>query len=543
MPGTTGRRGITGRFKLALCCSVLLVYPACSRINVDCATGDPSCSPVAWLLSLSGRNLNPRPCAGIGLDLASFHSYLSSGTDLEGLTACALKDGGLVAVGETDTGTNLQGKTPLIAHSGSLGDTMVVKWDSTGNLLWFTYLGTGASSLRMEKIAETGDGGLVLLGYMSGPDNFVIGGISPILPATSGDDSDIYVARLRADGSLAWHTALGGGGSGNEYDNGGVVVAEDGSVYISGTAGSGAPASMGSTSATVPFTAGDSNNIIFAKLSDAGALLQFRYIGGGGTGGSYYGLSLTSTSDGNFVIGGDALNSPQNTIDGKTAILPFTAGDDRNNVAVKVDPNGNVLWLTYLGGGGASNAYNHSDIFSLSDGSVVLGAYTSTGVNTIGGIGALLPSSNSDGLIFKLSPSGQLQWFTYVGGAGAYYTLADVREAADGSILIGGTSQNGSATIGGVNERAPCGAVVNCAFLAKLGTSGSLDWFTHAASGGGTTLYSLSAINATADGGVIGIGYAQDAGTSIQGKSPLNPFQVGDNYNLFVMKVDPQGNL
>jgi hypothetical protein len=458
------------------------------------------------------------------------------------MTACALKGGGLVAVGETTTGTTLQGKAPLIAHSGSLGDTMVIKWDSAGNVLWFTYLGTGTSDLRFEKIAETADGGLVLLGYMSGPDNFVIGGISPILPATSGDDSDIYIARLRADGSLAWHTALGGGGSGNEYDNGGVVVTEDGSIYISGTAGSGAPASMGSASASVPFTAGDSNNIIFAKLSDAGALLQFRYIGGGGAGQSYYGLSLTRTSDGNFVIGGDALNSPQNTIDGVPAILPFTPGDTRDNLAAKVDPDGNVLWLTYLGGGGASNVYSHTAISSLNDGSVVLAANSTTGVNTIGGLSALLPFSSSDGVIFKLSLSGQLQWFTYLGSGSSYYDLSDVRQAADGGILTGGTSQGGVATIGGVNERASCDGAVNCTFLARLSTYGNLEWFSYASAGAGST-YSFAGINATAEGGVIGTGYAQNGGASIQGKTPLNPFQTGDTYDLFVMKVDPQGNL
>ncbi|MBL8020525.1 MAG: hypothetical protein JNM27_12725 [Leptospirales bacterium] len=542
-PGTTRSRGITGRFKLALCCSVLLFYPACSRINVDCATGDPSCSPFAWLLSLSGRNLNPRPCAGIGLDLASFHSYVSSGLNLQGANVCALKEGGMVALGRTPTGTTLQGKAPLIAHSGATSDTMVVKWDSSGNLIWFTYLGTGVSDLEFEKLAETSDGGLVLLGGMSGPDNFVIGGVSPILPATSGDDSDIYLLRLRADGSVAWHTALSGSGSGDESDNGGVVVADDGTIYISGTAGQNALNTIGGVTATVP-NPGDGSDIVFAKFSDAGTLLSFRYIGGGGSGLiSYYGLSLVKTSDGNFVIGGDAYGPPANTIDGKTAILPYTAGDDRENMAVKVDPNGNLLWFTYLGGGGASNIYNHSAISSLSDGSVVLGAYTSTGVNTIGGIGALLPRSNSDALVFKLSPSGQLQWFTYVGGPGSYYNLYDVREAADGGILFGGTAQNGAATIGGVNERAPCGAVANCAFLGRLGTSGGVEWFTHAASGGGTSYYSLSAINATAEGGVIGIGYAQDAGATIQGKSPLNPFQVGDSYDLFLVKIDPQGNL
>ncbi|MCE9600141.1 MAG: hypothetical protein K8S54_19430 [Spirochaetia bacterium] len=529
------------RLKLAACCSVLVFYSSCSRINLNCAPGDVSCSPLAWMMTLYSRSLNAQPCGGIGFNASSFHSYLSSGLSMQGNALCALKDGGLVAVGETDTGTTLQGKAPLIAHSGSAGDAMVVKWDSGGNVEWFTYLGTGSSNLRFDKIAETAAGGVVLLGYMNGPDNFVIGGKSPILPATSGDDTDIYIALLRADGSLAWHTALGGGASGNEYDNGGVVVAGDGSIYISGTAGSGAPATMGSVTASVPFTAGDGNNIIFAKLSADGTLLHFRYIGGGGTGGSYYGLSLAASGDG-FVIAGDALNSPQNTIDGHAAILPFTAGDDRENLAVKVDPGGNILWLTYLGGGGAANVYNHAATASLHDGSVIVAANSTTGINTIGGLGALIPFSSSDGLIFKLSPSGQLQWFTYLGGGSALYTLSDVRQAADGGILTGGSSQDGVSSMGGVTERAPCGGATNCTFLAKLGTSGNLEWFTHASAGAGST-YAFQGIAPAADGGLLGIGYAQNGASTLQGRTPLNPFQAGDTYDLFMMKVDLEGRL
>ena len=176
-----------------LCCALLLQCQACSPVRTDCAWSDVSCSPAAFLLFLNPRSLNAQPCNGTGFSFSSFHSYLSSGLSMQGTALCALKEGGLVAVGETNTGTTLQGKAPLVAHSGSLGDTMIVKWDSAGNVLWFTYLGTGGSSLRMDKIAETADGGLVLLGYMSGPDNFVIGGIPPILPATSGDLSLIHI--------------------------------------------------------------------------------------------------------------------------------------------------------------------------------------------------------------------------------------------------------------------------------------------------------------------------------------------------------------
>jgi len=480
----------------------------------------------------------------MGLQFSSFHSYLSSGINLQGNAVCATADGGLVTVGFTASGTAIPGRTPLIPFSGSLGDALVVKWDSIGNVVWFTYLGIGSANIQLDKIAETGDGGIVLLGYMNGPGNFPVGGLSPILPGTTGDDTDIYIVRLRSDGSLAWHTVLGGGGSGNEYDNGGLVVMDDGSIYISGTAGSGAPASMGSVNAIVPFTAGDNNNILVAKLSSSGELLWFRYIGGGGTGASYFALSLAATLDGNLVIGGDAMNSPVNMIDGSTAILPFDAGDDRASLAVKIDQAGNLLWFSYLGGGGAASPYTNIGVTSMNDGSVVLNGTATAGVNTIGGISAILPyaSTNINGLLWKLDPDGQLQWFTYLGGGTGYYNLMDVRRAADGGIFTGGTAQDGSATMGSKNEISSCGASVNCTFLAKLNMDGNIEWFTYASAGAGS-IYGINGLAATQEGGVVGIGSAQNGAPSIQGQLPLNPYQSGDTYDLFLMKLTPQGRL
>ncbi len=527
-----------------ICGLLSLAGAGCFPYKTQCASGDVACNVAFAALYLS--NTATPPCSGAGASFASFHSYLSSGINLEGLALCATKDGGLLAVGETDTGVTLQGRAPLIPHSGSLGDALVIKWDSAGTVVWFTYLGTGGSNLRFENIAETSDGGFALLGYMNGPDNYVIGGISPILPATFGDDTDIYLARLRADGSLAWHTALGGGGAGNEYDAGDLVVASDGSIYLSGTGGAGAPTNMGATVARVPFTAGDSNNILFAKLSDAGELLWFRYIGGGGTGASYYAYGLAQTADGNIVISGDATNAPSNAIDGRNAILPYGVGDDRNALALKIDPEGNLLWFSYLGGGGPGYTYSNRAIAAHSDGSAILvGDADPTGVSVIGGVTALYPygaGNAQNGLVWRLDSVGALQWFTYLGGGSGAYRLNDISRSTDGRFVVAGTIQNGSSTMAGINAVAPDLPSVNSAFLTKLTPSGSLEWFTYA-SGGSGSYYAMANVTGALGGGLIAVGLAQNGSPTMQGKAPLNPFNVGDTYNLFLLKLDGQGRL
>lgn len=521
-----------------------LAGAGCFPYNTRCASGDVACNFAFAALYLS--NTATPPCSGAGASFTSFHSYLSSGLDLEGRALCATKDGGLIAAGVTNTGVTLQGRAPLIPHSGSLGDALVVKWDANGAVVWFTYLGTGASSLNFDRIAETSDGGIVLLGYMNGPDNFVIGGIGPILPATFGDDTDIYLARLRADGSLGWHTALGGGGAGNEYDAGDLVVASDGSIYLCGTGGAGAPTNMGVTVARVPFTTGDNNNILFAKLSDAGELLWFRYIGGGGTGASYFGYDLTQTADGNFVISGDASSAPSNTIDGRTAILPYNVGDDRNALTLKVDPEGDLLWFTYLGGGGPGYTYSNRAIAAHSDGSTVLvGDAEPTGVSVIGGVTALYPygaGNLQNGLVWRLDSAGGLQWFTYLGGGSGAYRLNDISRSTDGRFVIAGTIQNGTSTMGGVSAVAPDEPSVNSAFLAKLTPLGNLEWFTYA-SGGSGSYYGMANVTGAVGGGLVAVGVAQNGSAAMQGKAPLNAFNVGDTYNMFLLKLDAGGRL
>lgn len=525
---------------------LLLLFGAagCFPFEPECATSDITCSFVASALYLSVGSA--APCSGTGGSFPSFHSYLSSGLDLQGTALCALKDGGLVAAGVTDTGTTLQGRSPLIAHSGSLSDALIVRWDASGNILWFTYLGGSASSLRIEGIAEANDGGVILLGDLGSPDNFPIGGLSPILPGTLGDNQNVFVARLRADGGLAWHTALGGGGATGEYAPGDLVITSDGGILLSGNATStGATPTMGGTTARVPFAAGDFSNILVAKLSAAGELLWFRYIGGGGGASTYSGVSLVQTADGNFVIGGGAAASPANVIEGRTAILPFNTGDDNDGLAVKIDPEGNLLWFSYLGGGGPGFYYDGLGAAAFSDGSVVLvGQAQGAGVSNIGGVTALNPygvGEGQNGLVWKLDAAGNLQWFTYFGGGGGTYGLRDAGRTADGGLVVAGEAQNATATIGSVTAVAPYEPAFAAALLAKLRPSGSLEWFTYASSSAGG--YEVMGIKGAVGGGLTTVGSAQNSPATLQGKTPLNPYNIGDLGNMFLLKLDGQGRL
>lgn len=517
---------------------LLWVGVGCFPYNTDCSPSDLGCNfgAAALYLTLSSTP----PCGGAGLSAATTHSYLSSGSVTQGGDICALRSGGLVAVGRGNAGVALQGRSPLLPFSGASENSLIVKWDSGGAVEWFTYISTTTSPITITKIAETNDGGLILLGSMGSPANVSLGGLSPIMPGVSGDDTDIFVARLRADGGLAWHTALGGGGASDELSAAGVTVARDGSVYLVGAANAGVPSTMGSVAARTPFAVGDSTNLLIAKLAASGELLWYRYAGGG-TGASYSAAGIAETTDGGLIVGGFAQNTLSNTIDGLTAILPFSAGDDRNALALKLDPEGDLLWFTYLGGGGPGSSYHTNGVVASSDGSAVLNGAAVAGQSTIGGVTALIPytpGANAYGLVWKLNSFGALQWFTYLGGGGGLHDFTSIKPTPDGGLLVAGQSQGGGNVFGSVSAIAPHSMATMAALVARLSASGNLEWFTYFGEG---DQHYLNGLAVAADGGPIAIGYSRLPTSTIQGKPPLNPFNAGDSDNLFLLKLDRQG--
>ena len=102
-------------------------------------------------------------------------------------------------------------------------DAFAVKLDADGEVLWSTYLG-GSDEDGGEGIAiDSGDN--VFVTGCTDSDDFVDAGND------YGGDTDAFVAKLDADGSILWATYLGGSG----YDLGNRIVAGDGGiVYVTG---------------------------------------------------------------------------------------------------------------------------------------------------------------------------------------------------------------------------------------------------------------------------------------------------------------------
>ena len=136
--------------------------------------------------------------------------------------------------------------------------------DSSGNLIWNTFFGSGSDD-EGNNIAVDGNGNVFVTGGSSGTWG------SP-LHAFAGGIGDAFVAKLDSSGALIWNTFLGGSDA-----DGGIGLAVDGvgNTYVSGIS----RATWGNPVRAYATATSDNNYDAFAaKLSSSGALAACRRV-------------------------------------------------------------------------------------------------------------------------------------------------------------------------------------------------------------------------------------------------------------------------
>jgi hypothetical protein len=200
---------------------------------------------------------------------------------------------------------------PVRAHvPGGDNDGMMVKFNSSGVLLWNTFLGgSGFDIVNNLDIGSTGDL------YLAGRS--VVGWGDP-LSAYAGGSQDGFVAKLDpTTGALLWHSFIGGNGADYAW---GVEVDESDNINIVGSSDTG----WGS-----PLTAFSSGyDGFYAKFTPSGGLLLNTFIGGGGADRAY---SLDLDNENKVYITGYSNDSWGNPV------RPYSAGNDGFVTKVAVD--------------------------------------------------------------------------------------------------------------------------------------------------------------------------------------------------------------
>jgi hypothetical protein len=271
------------------------------------------------------------------------------------------------------------GPQPVQPFAG-WSDAFVAKLDSSGALLWHTFLGGPDVSTVADQIVLDKYGFI----YISGSSDGSWG--TPVRPYGGNFNEDAFVAELNPNGVIQWTTFLGGSG----YDtNSGLGLDNNGNIYVTG----GSEAAWGSPKHAFQ---GYSDGFL-ARLNSNGALIWSTFVGA-----SDYDdiIGLVVDGSGNSYISG---------LSGSSWGTPKRAysGQDDGFVA-KVNSNGVVQWNTFQGN---ADSDGDSKLIVAPGGEIyVIGDCPSTWGSPV-----MPMTHNTDVSVTKLNSDGTLAWNTFVG--------------------------------------------------------------------------------------------------------------------------------
>jgi hypothetical protein len=227
-----------------------------------------------------------------------------------------------------------------------------------------------------------------------------------------------------------------------------------------------------------------------------------------------YGYSLALDGSGNIYVAGDSNGT------WGTPVNAFAGGYD--GFVAKLNSSGVLQWNTFLG----SSSYDWTwSLVGDESGNTYVAGFSDATWGTP--VNPHTPGKR-DGYVAKLNSSGVLQWNTFIGPLETEDTVSLALDAT-GNIFAAGSCKNTWGTpinphTGGYKD----------GFVAKLNSSGVLQWNTFFGSSVGNEVNSL-ALDGT--GNIFVAGDSDDAwGT------PVNPFGEGDPHG-FVAKLNSSGVL
>lgn len=222
-----------------------------------------------------------------------------------------------------------------------------------------------------------------------------------------------------------------------------------------------------------------------AKLDSCGGFIWGTYIG---TPGFDSGEKICLCKDGNIAFCGYTQSNG----------LPVSAGafqntfNGQNDAFIgKINPNGQLLWLSYFGSSGSDIAY---EILCDTTGNLLLGGTsTSNTLYTTSSSFQMTMAGNTDAFIARFSAAGQLKWCTFYGGNGSEDIHALATDIHGNVIGSGGTFSFNLSTSPGCQQSVK--DIGMDAYLIKLDSNGVRVFSTFFGGNGQDDAYGLATDN------------------------------------------------
>jgi hypothetical protein len=270
---------------------------------------------------------------------------------------------------------------------------------------WQKALG-GSQFEQATGVIQCNDGGFMVTGIAQSTDGDL---------TTNKGLYDSWLVKLSPVGSIMWQKVYGGSQSDYSSD---IIQTSNGDFVLAGYTRS----ADGDVSGNHGIIDG-----WVVRLSGTGAIKWQKCYGGSGFDAI---LSLKPTSDNGYIVAGWS--------DSDDGDLDSNRGDSDCWV-VKLDSVGNILWSHTLGGSDKDHA---ASVEQTSDGGyIVAGGVKSNDFDVTGNHGEF------DYVVYKLSPSGTLEWKKFYGGSskdlvGDHGVRSTVHQTKDGGYIVGGLTHS-----------------------------------------------------------------------------------------------------
>jgi hypothetical protein len=356
--------------------------------------------------------------------------------------------------------------------SGGTNDVAVVKYNSSGEVVWAINVG-GAGHDIAGGIAVDAVGNVYITGSFSST-SITIG--SATFTNALGY-YEVFVAKFNSAGSPLW--AIRGTGGLDDFGTG-IAVDGSGNPFISGYFQSNT-ITFGSTVLTNTNTNG-SNDALVLKFNTATGAVLWGFKNGGT--GFDFGNDIAVDASGNaYLVGSFASSTAQFGPTAASSTITLTNVSFSYDVFIlKYDPNGVLLWANR--GGGVGEDQGNSVAVDGSSNVYITGHFTAANAT----FGATVTNSNTatsnfEVFVAKYNTSGVSQWAVSGGGATGD-SAEDIAVDALGNAYVTGSFMSTTAAFGSTNlTNTGSGGASQDVFVVKYNPSGVVSW---AVKGGGT---------------------------------------------------------